>query len=171
MNKIITNIGEITILRAAEDDLSDVLRLWLEAAEWLEVKGILQWRPNSFTQESVLEHYQKTELYIAKLNETIVGSFSIQWSDEFIWEELNNNSSGYIHRLVVARNFKGMNLGIELLTWAERYIQSTGKKASRLDCMADNQHLNTFYRKAGYNYIKRINRKYWSASLFEKVYS
>lgn len=170
-NEIITEVGEVYIIRASEDDLTIILKLWLEAAEWLSAKGIYQWKPNSFTLESVQEHYQKTELFLAKLNDTVVGSFSIQWSDDFIWKELNNHDSGYIHRLVVSREHKGMSLGKKLLMCAEEYIKISGKKTSRIDCMADNERLNNFYKNAGYNYICRIDRKYWSASLFEKAFS
>lgn len=168
-DKLSKDLGEVNVSRALVEDLPNVLRLWLEAAEWLSNKGIYQWKPNSFTHDTVQEHFQRTELYVAKLNDVVIGSFSIQWSDEFIWQDRNDDNSGYIHRLVIGREFKGRSLGINLLATAEEYIKLAGKKSAKLDCMADNERLNNFYLDAGYNFISRIDRKYWSASLFEKI--
>jgi len=162
-------LSEVEIARAGTDDLETVLKLWLEAANWLESKGISQWKPNSFTIESVKEHAAKTELFVARLNKEIVATFSLQWSDAFIWRELNSEDCGYLHRLVVARSYKSHNLGRLLLSWAEKYITDNGKSKLRLDCMADNEKLNEYYRGSGFDFVGRIDRTYFSASLYEKV--
>lgn len=52
-------IHQIEIVRAVPADLEIVLKLWLEAASWLESKGIQQWKTNSFTIESVIEQFKE----------------------------------------------------------------------------------------------------------------
>ncbi|WP_438446093.1 GNAT family N-acetyltransferase [Gorillibacterium sp. sgz5001074] len=168
-----TEPGGLRIARASEEELPAVLELWLEAADWIWSKGILQWRPGSFTMETVREHHARTELYTAwgdGGNGELAGTFSLQWSDPFIWQERNDaEQAGYIHRLAVARGWKGRRIGERLLACAEDFIREAGRSRARLDCMADNARLNRFYREAGYVYQARMDRQHWSASLFEKI--
>lgn len=162
-------IGEIAISKAQREDLQCVLDLWLEAAKWMLTQGIEQWKPNLFTMDSVQEQYKNAELFVAKTNELVVGCFSVQWSDELIWQELNNDDAGYIHKLVVAREFKGHHIGAHLLACAEEYIKFAGKRSSRLDCKADNERLNAFYRDAGYRFVTKVEGRNWNSSLYEKI--
>lgn len=69
------DLNNVVIQRARDDELQDVLKLWVEAANWLESLGIYQWEPNSFTIESVNEHYENTELFVARSGESIIGTF------------------------------------------------------------------------------------------------
>ncbi|WP_442952927.1 GNAT family N-acetyltransferase [Paenibacillus sp. Soil522] len=91
----------------------------------------------------VLKHYEDTELFIALLQNTIVGTFSIQWSDNSIWNQSEND--GYIHKVVVPRKSSGKRIGKSLLDWSEKYIKENGKECSRLDCMTENQNINRYY--------------------------
>jgi hypothetical protein len=52
-NIVESEIGLIELSRADSGDLEKVLNLWLEAAHWIQSKGIDQWRPDSFTIESI----------------------------------------------------------------------------------------------------------------------
>lgn len=58
-----TYLDDIEIVRANPDELENVFELWLEAANWLESMGIRQWKPNSFTIDSVKEHFNKTDIH------------------------------------------------------------------------------------------------------------
>jgi GNAT superfamily N-acetyltransferase len=157
------------IRRATADDLETVLELWLEAADWIfRQKGIHQWKPNSFTLTSVIDHFNKTELFVAEAGETILGAYSVQWSDETIWGERDDEASGYVHRLVVGRAHAGQGLGALLLNKACEYIYGQGKQRVRVDCMADNVRLNEYYVQQGFAYQGRIDKPYFSASLYEK---
>ncbi|WP_205127044.1 GNAT family N-acetyltransferase [Paenibacillus ginsengarvi] len=82
--------------------------------------------------------------------------------------ERDDGEAGYVHRLVVARSYGGRGIGGELLDWAADYIRERGKRWLRLDCMADNERLNVYYRGAGLRYVGRVDRKRFSASLFER---
>lgn len=164
-------MGQSTLLRRAEPaDLPSILALWLEASDWItHTLGIVQWKPGSFHLEGVTEHFRETDMFVAQEGDDIVGSFSVQWADPYIWGELDNDRSGYVHRLVVSRSYGGKGLGRQLLQGAESYIAANGKTHIRLDCMADNAKLNQYYRDCGFVYMGRADRRYFSASLFEKA--
>ncbi|MBB3067694.1 5,10-methylene-tetrahydrofolate dehydrogenase/methenyl tetrahydrofolate cyclohydrolase/GNAT superfamily N-acetyltransferase [Paenibacillus baekrokdamisoli] len=141
----------IDVKRAAIEESSDVLQLWKGSAQWLQSKGINQWDPDFFRIEQIHESFQDgSEIYIARLNGELVGTLQIWWSDPEVWEALDDQESGYIHRFAVSRNHGGLGIGSLLLDWAETYIRSKGKHQVRLDCMATNERLNQYYLDNGY---------------------
>lgn len=160
---------KVEVHRATEEDSQVILDLWRGSAEWLQLKGINQWNPNDFNINQVYDCFSKGyELYLARLNEEIVGTLYICWSNPVLWGELENNESGYIHRFAVNRNHISRGIGRQLITWAEEYIRESGKDI-RLDCMAENARLNQYYLDLGYTHIKLLNwSNGWKINLYEK---
>jgi ribosomal protein S18 acetylase RimI-like enzyme len=159
----------LIIKRACRNDLDAILNIWIEAIHWVRAKlGMDPNLPVYFNDEIVLQHYEDTELYIALLQNTIVGTFSIQWSDNSIWKQSENEAAGYIHKVVVPREFSGKRIGKLLLDWSEKYIKENGKDYSRLDCMTENQNLNSYYQNHGYILKGYYEENNYKASLYEK---
>jgi len=162
------DVRMLRVRRATPDDARDVLAIWLNAAEWLQARGIDQWNPERFTPEGAEAAVRESEVYLAESGGEVAGTYLLAWSDPYIWKELDNAESGYIHRLAVRRDLKGMGLGLRLLRHAERQIAGRGKRLIRLDCMADNKRLNRYYLDAGYAFVRRHVDDGWSANLYEK---
>lgn len=57
-----------------------------------------------------------------------------------------------MHRLAVHRKFARTGLGRTILDWCTSGIRFPGKQWMRLDCIADNPTLNSFYAANGYVY-------------------
>ena len=161
---------KINIRPASRDDAPIILNLWKGSAEWLQSNDIDQWNPEEFNLERVLKFMNReSDIYLASIDNEIVGTYLITWQDPFIWKELDNSESGYIHKLAVNRNFKGKGIGLQLLRSAEEQIKGKGKRYVRLDCMADNIRLNQYYKDAGFQFVRRIEMNNWSAHLYEKT--
>ncbi|WIV20322.1 GNAT family N-acetyltransferase [Paenibacillus polygoni] len=164
-----TSNSSIVIRSASLSEAPIILNLWQNSAKWLNSKGIYQWRPEFFNVDQVIEFLTNgSDVYIAELNSEAVGTYIITWSDPYIWGELDNNDSGYIHRFAVNRDYIGKKIGYTLLKTAEQQIKTKGKTFVRLDCMAANNKLNAYYQDYGFNYIRTINGEGWSANLYEK---
>jgi len=160
---------KLSIRRAQFDEASVVLGLWQTSARWLNSKGIYQWRPEYFNLDKVIKFMNNgSDVYLAELNNEFVGTYTLTWSDPFIWKELDNIDSGYIHKFAVNRDYQGLGIGSIILKSAEEQIKLKGKTLIRLDCMADNLRLNQYYKDHGFNLIKRITGDGWSANLYEK---
>ena len=69
-------------------------------------------------------------------------------ADPAIWGDTAD--SGFIHGLVVARDAIGGQLGSRVRTWAEELIGDAGHHWARLDCVATNERLRSYYRAQGY---------------------
>lgn len=163
---------QIIVRPALSEEAEIVVGLWQSSARWLNSKGIYQWRPEYFELEQVFEFMNEgSDVYLAELNNEIVGTYILTWSDPLIWKELDNPDSGYIHRFAVNRDFQGLGVGSQLLQTAEQQIKQKGKTLVRLDCMADNARLNQYYRDYGFIFIRRVEfeKNGWSANLYEKT--
>ncbi|MCR8843304.1 GNAT family N-acetyltransferase [Paenibacillus sp. SC116] len=160
----------IDVSPASIEESHEILKLLKGAASWIQSKGINQWHPDEIHLEHVHEFFHNgCEFFLARMNAEIVGTLFICWSDPRVWEELDDERSGYIHKFAVGRDYVGLGIGRQLLGWAEQYIRDKGKKI-RLDCMAENHRLNQYYVESGYKYVKRLEwENGWKISLYEKV--
>ncbi|WP_328696028.1 GNAT family N-acetyltransferase [Streptomyces sp. NBC_00342] len=148
-------------LRPATDgDFAAVARLRDDAARWMLGQGITgQWRPGELTEE----HFRLTvkrggEVWIAESGERMVGAWEVWWEDEAAWGP-QPPVAGYVHRLMVDRETAPPGTGRLLLHAAERRIASVGREFVRLDCLADNARLNSYYLDEGYRAVGRIAGK------------
>lgn len=158
----------LVIQRAASEHIALLQELYVEAARWRAARGIMLWDEHAFTDAYMKRFMLEREVFIALAGGDGIGCFAIQWSDPAIWRELDNEESGYLHRLVVSRKYSGMRLGYRLLERAEEYVKSQGKRFFRLDCMAENKGLNQYYTKAGFAFVRTAIGGGWSANLYEK---
>ena len=156
------------IRRAVVDEAGTIASLLQETALWILSKGIRQWNPEMFTTEYVEKLFAEREIYVAESDGEIIGLFTLQWSDPSYWRELDNEESGYLHRLVVRRSAGGSGLGRRMLDWAEDYIRLQGKRWIRLDCMAENTKLNEFYQSCGFTRMGITHFPDRSSILYEK---
>lgn len=111
---------------------------------------------------------QNNEVFVAAVRNELVGCFSVHWRYEEMWGEQFHEDAGYVHRLCVSRKRKGEGIGRELIRYAESYVQAKGKSWLRLDCMADNPSLNSYYSRLGFVLQGRFDAGFWSANLYER---
>lgn len=157
------------IRKAVPDDAPRMLELWKRLGEWLRERGIDMWRPERFSLDEIQAFFKDgADLYLAEMDGSLAGTYVIMWSDPSIWGESDSTAAGYIHRLAVDRRYRGRGIGSRLLRDAEDRIRQNGKTVARLDCMADNERLNRYYRDHGYQFVRRVDAGSWSANLYEK---
>jgi GNAT superfamily N-acetyltransferase len=144
---IATAIGSVEITLAVPVDIDEVLDVLNEAARWLASRGINQWRVDGFPRELIADGISRGEVYVARRDRRVAGTFTLQWNDDLFWPGAAEEA-GYIHRLAVRRDTRG--LGIELLKFAERATAATGRKLLRLDCFSGNPALCSYYERAGF---------------------
>jgi ribosomal protein S18 acetylase RimI-like enzyme len=156
---------EIRVARIA--DLDTAMSMLEEAARWMARRGIEGWTPNSFSRMRIADLIESGEMYLAVLDGRPVGTFTLQWSDGETWGDVPDDA-GYVHGLAITRNFAGTGLGRELLRRAEQMVSRAKREYLRLDCVADNEALNAYYRRAGFVYRGRAVVSGLAVSLYEK---
>jgi len=171
-NTIDTPIGTCTMSIARPREIATVVRLREDAARWMQANGIDQWNPGELPRRYYQELIAEQAVWLMRHEQHEIAMVSVTWSDPTIWGDLKNADAGYIHGLVVDREYTGNTLGAELLKWVERHIMSAGCRLARLDCVATNQRLRHYYVEAGYRHMgnKDFPTLEWAreTSLYEK---
>ncbi len=161
------NPEQIRVVKAESQDLDTVLEILRDAASWLLSKGIDQWRPESFSRETIAEKIKLGEVYLAKKNQQLVGTITLQWSDRFFWVD-DDTDAGYVHKLAIKPSYTGKGLGQQLLEWAEQTTKAAGKNYLLLDCMFENPRIRRYYEDAGFTFRGEVRGVGWNAALYEK---
>ena len=150
-----TEAPEHLVMRQAHlADLDTVVSMLEEAARWMIRREIEGWTPDGFSRERIAVLIESGEIYLAVLDGWLAGTFALQWSDRETWGDVPDDA-GYIHGLAIRREFAGKGLGREMIRRAEQMVSRSEREYLRLDCVADNETLNEYYRRAGFAYSGR----------------
>ena len=156
---------EVRVARGA--DLDAVISLLEEAARWMVRRNFEGWTPDGFSRRRIADLIEGGEMYLAVLDGRPVGTFALQWSDRETWGVVPDDA-GYVHGLAIRRDFAGTGLGREMLGRAEQLVSLAERAYLRLDCVAGNEALNEYYRRAGFGYRGRAVVRGLAVNLYEK---
>ncbi len=160
--------NRLEIVRAGKRDLDRVLAVLDEAAEWLVAKGVAgPWIPGSFSRQTFADQIARGEVYVAKLGKETVGTITLQWSDERFWPRAPADAL-YVHKLALHPTYLRRGFGLQILEWAERVSKAAGKSFLRLDCLAQNGKIRSYYESLGFIHQGDVEIEGWKASLYQK---
>jgi GNAT superfamily N-acetyltransferase len=126
-----------------------VLDVLDQAAEWVKARGAEGWTPGQWRRERLLEAIVAGETNLARNAEAVVGTVTLQWTDETFWPGAPPDA-GYVHRLAVTKSAHGQGVGRAMLDWAEQATRDQGRSLLRLDCAAGNPALRAYYESQGF---------------------
>jgi ribosomal protein S18 acetylase RimI-like enzyme len=162
-----TQAGLLTIARARAADYDSVMAILREAADWISACGNPPWNHwymdagERILRDRIAHH----EVFLARRDGIPVGTVTIQWNDAETWGERGlDGSAGYIHAIAIARSVGGMRVGERLLEWAVETIEGRGRHFVRLDTIAANAVLCSYYEQRGF-------RSLGTATLFGGMYT
>jgi GNAT superfamily N-acetyltransferase len=147
-----SKMSKISVAPATSDDLSTVVSILSEAANWLEQKNMPLWTKELISPEIVSQDIASGLFYIATLEGLAAGVFMLQTEDLLFWPDVPSGSSLFIHRLAVKRCWAGKSLSSAMMQWAVQECQNLGKQYLRLDCVADRPRLRSVYENFGFQY-------------------
>jgi hypothetical protein len=163
----------LSIRKADDADLSEVLAILAESSAWLKTKGIIQW-PDRFPEAPILRTIQRGEVFVATESETPVATVTLQWRDPSFWG--GRDDAAFIHRLAVRRSHAGA--GSLVLDWASKQVLSHDRSFICLDCLSTNLRLRRYYEELGFQQVGEVSgpsdhphsraHGSWQAILYEK---
>jgi ribosomal protein S18 acetylase RimI-like enzyme len=144
--------AEFRIVSAQGEDLERYIDLLEEVADWLDTRGIRQWRRGSFrlSMDYYAESIKRREVQLAFVGNELVGTLRLLLREPIVWPEVVQDDSVYVYNLAVRRAWAERRFGRRMLRWAEDRAASLGRRYVRLDCLSDNHFLNQYYRHAGF---------------------
>ncbi|MEH1927199.1 GNAT family N-acetyltransferase [Nostoc sp.] len=142
----------ISIRQATRQDTVIVSDILLEAALWLQQRGVPLWRDSEISPESISEDVGNGLFFIAEWAGEPAGTIKFQLEDLLFWPEICQEESAFVHRLAVRRRYSGGKVSSALLTWAVEHTQTLGRHYLRLDCEASRSRLRTIYESFGFRH-------------------
>ncbi|MNV76620.1 Acetyltransferase (GNAT) family protein [compost metagenome] len=146
---------------AQPEDTEEIMSLLVETAEWLRSRGSSQWEGLLEGNDShdTVGAILRRNVFVFKQGTEIAGLVMLlqkpsQW-DVHLWEDKAQEDDGavYLHRLAVRRKYARTGLGHGILNWCSTGVRFANKRLIRLDCVAENDTLNSFYTRNGYLFV------------------
>ena len=142
----------IEISNTTRKDLPDILWLFEEAMRLQGKDGYIVWNKIDKTGlENDIDN--NLQFKMIKGNEVLC-IFSVQYSDPFIWRDLDQNNAIYLHRIVVNPRFRGKKLFEKVLNWSVNLVRQKKLKYIRMDTWADNAKIIDYYKSFGFRFIE-----------------
>ncbi|MEH2383534.1 MAG: GNAT family N-acetyltransferase [Nostoc sp.] len=142
----------ISIRQATIQDTVIVSDVLLEAALWLQQRGMTLWHDSEISPESISEDVANGLFFIAEWAGEPAGTIKFQLEDLLFWPDISQEDSAFVHRFAVRRDYSGGKVSSALLTWAVEHAQTLGKHYLRLDCKASRSRLKAIYENFGFRH-------------------
>jgi GNAT superfamily N-acetyltransferase len=144
--------GEIAIQPAALSESMEVAAILLEAAAWLEQRGMPLWQASEFDTDRLAADIASGQYMLARWGALPAGVFKYQHEDPIIWPDAVPGEAAYIHRVAIRRRYAGSGLAAVLLDGAAARAQRAGCRYLRLDCESARLRLRVVYERCGFIY-------------------
>lgn len=143
----------MTIVKAKFEDIEEILEIVKEQRQHLKDMGIPQWQGEYPSFATFDEDVKKDRLYVAKIEDKIVGFFALIYPDhcyDYVENGKWSKDTPYIavHRLGVSSSAKRKGVASEMFNFVkERYDHV------RMDTHEVNEAMNACAKKNGFKYI------------------
>ncbi|CAM4395298.1 GNAT family N-acetyltransferase [Zobellia nedashkovskayae] len=140
------------------NDIPEIFRLYKLATDFQKVKfPDNQWPEfeKDFMSTEVVENRQFKLL----IDDNIACFWAITYSDPQIWEEKDNDSSIYIHRIATNPQYRGKNFVQAIVAWSKDFAAKENKQYVRMDTCGKNDKLINHYKSCGFDFLgmKKLN--------------
>ena len=143
----------LTIRQAQPPDGAIVESLLREAAQWVDALGEVMWDAGELAPESIAADTAAGQFYLAMADDDPAGVIRFQLEDTLFWPDLPpDHTSAFVHRLAVARRYKGQGVSTALLRWAVDQARALGRTDLRLDCDRSRPKLRALYEGFGFQF-------------------
>jgi len=166
----VITLSTLTIRQAAIPQFEEILELLGESISWLRGKGLDQWSTWENWRTKMRPSLERGDVWLLLEDETLVGTITVETAgDPDFWSpnELGE-SSAYVSKLAIRRDWAGKELGQLLLEWASDHAYRYGCDWMRLDAWKGNDRLHAYYLDHGWKHIRTVdNPNRSSGALFQ----
>ena len=153
----------ISISKATEKDLNDILDILNRATQKLLAKGVMQWE-YPWDENVIAEDISNGLFYIANNDENTVGCFGLKSFENNMFN--GDNSGMYFYHLAVHPDHSGKNYSVEMCDFVQAFAKENNITVY-FDCWAGNDFLKKFYTDAGFEYMGDFPEEDYFVSVFK----
>ena len=159
--------ARLEFARIQSDELETFSGLICDVAQALEDRGQKLWDQEWLQPQALLEKYGLESMHLGRIDGEVVAAFVLLETDPDFWPNVTVGESLFIHKLVVARAWKGQNLSARALDFAVSQVLERGKKFLRLDTDATRPALCNLYEQYGFTRVGRRLANDFDYALYE----
>lgn len=133
-------------------DVDESISVMKEAAQWLINTGNPLWSFDELNRENLLNPPDEFLVMYDERHDSIA-TLLLSFEDSFFWPDISANTSGFIHKVAIRRQFAGKKLTKLLIDFATDICREKGISCIRLDCDANRKELCVFYASIGFSLV------------------
>lgn len=139
----------LTISLTKPDDIPTVEEVYREARAFQLKQSGYGWPvfSRSFIAEEIAasRHFK-----LVDDDNTIAGVFSIVYTEPVIWNDTDESTAIYLHRMAILDKYRGHSIARLVIDWAIAKARRQHKQYVRMDTWADNKMLTQYYQQLGF---------------------
>lgn len=142
----------MTIKNSNLDDIPEIFRLYKLATDFQKIKFPENQWPK-FEKELITTEVAENRQFKLLIENKMACVWAITNSDAQIWENSENDTAIYIHRIATNPEFRGNNFVKLIVDWSKNYARKHHKQYIRMDTCGKNEKLISHYKSCGFNYL------------------
>jgi RimJ/RimL family protein N-acetyltransferase len=145
------------IQNSNSNDTDEIFRLYKIATDFQKTRFTSHWP--EFDRELIETEILENRQWKIVAEGKIACVWATTFNDPQIWEERNEDSAVYIHRIATNPDFRGQNLVGKIVEWAKNYAKENQKKYIRMDTVGYNLGLINYYTRCGFDFLGLLKLK------------
>ncbi len=134
------------------EDLNSIYKLFEEAIRYIKKNNYVGW--TTYDKNFIRQNIDKKLQFKITVGKDMVCVYSVCYTDELIWREMEKGDAIYLHRIVVNPLFKGQKQFDKILNWSKEIAAEKGLKYIRMDTWAANPNIIEYYKSFGFIHIE-----------------
>jgi GNAT superfamily N-acetyltransferase len=159
--------ARLEFVRIQVSELETFSSLICDVAQEFENRGQKLWDQAWLQPQVLLEKYGLESMHLGRIHSEPVAAFVLLETDPEFWPNVTENESLFIHKVAVARAWKGHGLSSQILDYARQQVLERGKKYLRLDTDATRPALCKLYEHYGFVQVGRCQFGGFEMALYE----
>lgn len=148
------------IVPAQKSEIPEILSLTKACAQEMIARNIYQWNEHYPTQQAFENDITRNELYVLKIQESIIGTLVISTHKDAEYDDINwltpDGNNLYIHRLAVHPKHQGKGNAHKLMEYVYAFAKAKKATSLRLDTFSQNKRNQKFYEGLGFQKLGNI---------------
>ncbi len=165
--------GEVSYRKASVEDIDCVVEIVKEVVPLLNAQGNYQWNDTYPLRSDFEKDVQNQELWVAVLNDQIVGfgAITTDQPEEYADCGLDISKEAVVaHRVAVTPRVRNKGIAAGILSLSDHVAKERNMKILRVDTNAINMPMQRVIEKLGYTYFGEVSFKNKPPSMRFKCY-
>ena len=149
----------MTLRKANPEDLGCIMEIIRQAQEYLKEQNVEQWQDGYPNKDSITEDIKNGVTYVYESEGLILGTMALIFGAEPTYEVIYDGAwetegllYATIHRMAIAKEYKGRGIAGEMLAEAERICRENKVHTIRIDTHEENESMKAWIDKMGFFY-------------------